>query len=233
MSPIVLVKKKTGDLRLCIDFRKLNAVTQNDPYPVPRIESIMRNMAGCKFFSSLDLRSGYWHIKLHPDDAHKTGFTTPFGNFQFNRTPFGLISAGASFQRVADAITQDLENTEAYVDDTFVFSQTWDQHMSQLRALLTRMREYGLKLNLDKCTFGAPTMQCLGYVVGQHGISVDPDKVSASVSSSEIASAADSERHQVVLGHVQLLSVFYPRICQAGQPHAAAFAQRHDLYMVR
>ena len=98
-------------------------------------------MAGCKFFSSLDLRSGYWHIKLHPDDAHKTGFTTPFGNFQFNRTPFGLISAGASFQRVADAITQDLENTEAYVDDTFVFSQTWDQHMSQLRALLTRMRE--------------------------------------------------------------------------------------------
>ena len=215
MSPIVLVKKKTGDLRLCIDFRKLNAVTQNDPYPVPRIESIMRNMAGCKFFSSLDLRSGYWHIKLHPDDAHKTGFTTPFGNFQFNRTPFGLISAGASFQRVADAITQDLENTEAYVDDTFVFSQTWDQHMSQLRALLTRMREYGLKLNLDKCTFGAPTMQCLGYVVGQHGISVDPDKVSAVLKLPVPQTASDIKSF---LGMCSYYRSFIPEFAKLASP---------------
>lgn len=181
MSPVVLVKKKNGDLRLCIDYRKLNAVTQVDPYPVPHIQRVMANMAGNKYYASLDCRSGYWAIKLDPADAHKTGFTTPFGNFQFNRTPFGLVNAGASYQRLADRITHDLPFCEPYIDDTFLFSKTWAGHIANLRTLLTRYREYGLKLNAAKCNWAASHIQCLGYIVGEDGIKVDPDKVSAVV----------------------------------------------------
>ena len=142
MSPVVLVKKKNGDLRLCIDFRRLNAVTKLDPYPVPRIERIMQRMQGCCYFSSCDIRCGYWNIKMHPADAHKTGFSTPFGNYQFLRCPFGLVNAGASFGRLMTNVMAGLENSDNYVDDTFVYSRTFAEHLGHLRALFLRFRQF-------------------------------------------------------------------------------------------
>ena len=179
MSPVVLVKKKNGDLRLCIDFRRLNAVTKLDPYPVPRIERIMQRMQGCSYFSSCDIRCGYWNIRMHPEDSHKTGFSTPFGNYQFNRCPFGLVNAGASFSRLMAKVMDGLDGCDNYVDDTFAYSRTFAEHLRHLRGLFERFRQYGLKLNIEKCVFAASHIHCLGYIVGRDGIAVDPDKVSA------------------------------------------------------
>ena len=141
----------------------------------------MADMAGCKYFAALDCRSGYWCVPMDPADAHKTGFTTPFGNFQFNRMPFGLMSAGATYQRLTDKITHDLSFCAGYIDDMYLWAKTWEEHISNLRTLLLRLRQYGLKLNADKCQWVASHISCLGYIVGEHGRHPDPDKVRAVV----------------------------------------------------
>ena len=175
-------KPKSGELRLCLNFKKLNSVTEPDPYPMPRMERIMADMSGSSYFAALDCRSGYWCVPMDPADAHKTGFTTPFGNFQFNRMPFGLVSAGATYQRLADKITHDLAFCAAYVDDLYLHAKTWREHIDNLRVLLQWLRTYGLKLNAAKCTWAASHISCLGYIVGKDGVKVDPEKVSAVVS---------------------------------------------------
>ena len=179
-APMVLVKKKDGTLRLCVDYRRLNTTTQADAYPMPRIEDMIDQLGKAKYLTTLDLTKGYWQVPVAKRDRPKTVFTTPFGLFQFLRMPFGLTGVLATFQRMIDHLLQGLgEFTGAYLDDVVVFSVTWEEHMQHVEAVLTRLREAGLTAKPRKCQFGMAQCVYLGHVVGGGRVWVEESKVGA------------------------------------------------------
>ena len=180
-SPVVLVNKKNGKKRFCVDYRKLNSVTKKDQYPLPRIDEMLDSLAGATYFSTLDLMSGYWQVMVHPDDREKTAFITRFGTYEFNVMPFGLCNAPATFQRLMNRIYSGItyKYVVVYLDDTNVFSRTFDDHIKHLREVFTRIRNAGLKLNIEKCNFWQRKLPFLGHIIEAQGISPDPDKITA------------------------------------------------------
>ena len=178
--PIVLVRKKDNTLRMCVDYRRLNSVSQLDAYPMPRIDDLIDRLGKAKFISTLDLTRGYWQMPVAPDDQHKTAFTTPFGLYQFKVMPFGLNGAPASFQRMMDQLTDGLqEYSAAYLDDLVVFSTTWEEHLDHLQTILTRLGEAGLTAKPSKCQFAMDQCVYLGHIVGSGKIQPELSKVEA------------------------------------------------------
>ena len=180
-SPIVVVRKKNGDVRLCIDYRKLNSRTIRDQYSIPRIEETLHALNGAQWFSCLDLKSGYYQIELEEADKSKTAFWCPLGFFEFNRMPQGITNAPATFQRLMEKCVGDLNlmDVMVYLDDLLIFSKTLGEHERKLMEVLDRLQEFGLKLNPAKCQFFQTSVKCLGHVVSRDGVSTDPDKVKA------------------------------------------------------
>ncbi|XP_039528746.1 uncharacterized protein LOC120479938 [Pimephales promelas] len=180
-SPIVLVQKKDGSLRMCVDYRQLNVRTRKDAYPLPRIEESLDALTGAKWFSTLDLASGYNQVPVADNDRAKTAFCTPFGLFEFNRMPFGLCNAPSTFQRLMERIfgDQSFQSLLLYLDDVIVFSTTIEQHLQRLELVLDRLRQQNLKIKLSKCCFFQPEVRYLGHVVSSTGVSTDPEKISA------------------------------------------------------
>lgn len=169
-SPIVLVPKKDGTLRFCLDFRKLNSVSKFDPYPMPRVDELVERLGRAKYLSTLDLCKGYWQVPLKPECKELTAFKTPFGHFQFRVLPFGLHGAPATFQRMMDQILQGTEMfAAAYLDDIIIFSQSWEEHLRHLQEVLKRIKTAGLTIRPDKCALAKAETQYLGYVLG-HGV---------------------------------------------------------------
>ena len=154
-SPIVLVPKKDGSLHFCVDFRRLNSLTRKDVYPLPRVEDILDTLGEAKYFTSLDLASGYWQVELDEDARAKSAFTTHHGLFEFVRMPFGLCNEPATFQRLMQAVLSGLEwhSCSAYLDDILIASRTIDDHLRHLREVFGRLREAGLRLKPKKCQF--------------------------------------------------------------------------------
>ena len=169
-SPVFFVSKKNGELRLVVDYRGLNAQTQPDKFPLPLIDVVLDKMHGAKIFSRLDLRHGFYQIRMHPSDIFKTSFTTPLGLFEWVVMPMGLINAPASFQRVMTDIFKDLPFVQVYMDDIVVHSPSEAQHLVHLREVFQRLRENQLKLNFEKCTFHVSEIDFLGYHVSDKGI---------------------------------------------------------------
>lgn len=180
-SPVVLVKKKNGDWRFCVDYRKLNNVIKSDSYPLPVIDDILKALNGSTYFTTLDLFSGYWQIGLDEKDKDKTAFIVPDGLYEFNVLPFGLSSSPACFQRCMDQVLAGLKwNTcLVYLDDVLVKGSTFADHLLSLRKVLERFRQANLKLNSSKCFFGFNETKILGHVASSRGISPDPDKIAA------------------------------------------------------
>ena len=166
-SPVVLVPKKDGSTRFCIDYRRLNAVSTQSAYPTPRVEDLVDQLGKAKFLTTLDLTRGYWQVPLSEDSRPRSAFTTPFGLFQFKVMPFGLHGAPATFQRMMDQLLKGAEHfAAAYLDDVIIYSQSWPEHLQHIREVLKRLRAAGLTARPSKCHYG--TSQCiyLGHVVG-------------------------------------------------------------------
>ena len=178
-SPVVLAKKKDGSLRFCVDYRKVNAVTRKDAYPLPRVDDTLDTLGGSKFFTTLDLASGYWQVEVATEDRPKTAFVTPEGLFQFKVMPFGLCNAPATFQRLMDRVLGGLKWSSClvYFDDIIVIGSTFSEHLKHLAAVLTHLRQSGLKLNPTKCKLCQQQVTFLGHIVSTQGISTDPEKV--------------------------------------------------------
>uniref|UniRef100_A0A803JFV2 Gypsy retrotransposon integrase-like protein 1 n=1 Tax=Xenopus tropicalis TaxID=8364 RepID=A0A803JFV2_XENTR len=178
-APVVLVKKKDGGVRLCVDYRKLNDITVKDAYPLPRIDDTLDLLSNARWFSTLDLTSGYWQVEVHPADRHKTAFVTSHGLFQINVMPFGLCNAPSTFQRLMDIVLADLQGTAClvYLDDIIVIGRTWDEHLQRLSCVLQKLKEAKLKVKPSKCKLFCEKVRYLGHVISSAGVEPDPEKV--------------------------------------------------------
>ncbi|MCG8049195.1 MAG: DDE-type integrase/transposase/recombinase [Candidatus Thiodiazotropha taylori] len=179
-APVVIVNKKDGGRRFCVDYRCLNEVTKKDIYPLPRADDILESMNNASYFSHFDLVKGYWQIPLAEEAKEKTAFSTPDGHFQFKKLPFGLTNAPSSFQRAMDVVLKGLTWSDClvYLDDIVIYASTLEEHRAKLEKLLTRFEDAGLKIKPDKCELLPERMKLLGHVISTAGIEVDQEKIS-------------------------------------------------------
>ena len=175
-SPIVVVPKKTGQVRICVDLKELNKCVKREQFLIPTIDDILPKLSGAEVFSSLDASSGYWQIPLDDESSKLTTFITPAGRFCFKRLPFGITSASEIFQREMTRILEDLEGTAVYQDDIIVYSSR-DDHDVRLQCVLDRLDSVGLKLNRAKCKFRQESLAFLGHVISKNGVAPDQAKI--------------------------------------------------------
>ncbi|KAJ0392077.1 hypothetical protein ATCC90586_011261 [Pythium insidiosum] len=171
--PVVLVRKKDGSVRFCVDYRALNQVTVKDVYPLPKIDETLESLGGASLLSTLDLLAGYWQIGVAAQDRDKTAFVTREGLFRFTRMPFGLSNAAGTFQRLMDCVLRGLLwiCCLVYLDDIIVFTKgTVERHVVELAAVLARLEDHGMSIKLKKCTFAATRLECLGHELTSAGV---------------------------------------------------------------
>ena len=178
-SPLHMVPKNSGGRRPCGDYRRLNDVTTADRYPVPHIQDFASQLAGASIFFKIDLVRGYHQIPVAADDVSKIAVITPFGLFEFLRTPFGLKNAAQAFQRLMDTVCNGLGFVFVYLDDILVSSTSAEQHMLHLRDVFHRLSNHGLVINVSKCQFWATTIDYLGHQITSQGAIPLPAKVEA------------------------------------------------------
>lgn len=181
-SPVVLVKKKCGTWRFCVDYRRLNSVTIKDSHPLPRVDDTLDALAGAAWFSTLDFSNGYWQVEVAEEDREKTAFTTGQGLYQWRSMPMGLSNAPATFQRLMELVLRGLpwHICMVYLDDILIYNKTFEEHMSSLKEVFLRIRSAGLRLNPQKCHLARDHVVFLGHVVSRKGLQPDPkntDKV--------------------------------------------------------
>ena len=179
-SPSVMVAKKDGSVRFCCDYRKLNEVTVKDSQPLPRIDDTFDALSGLQWYSTVDMRQGFWQVGVKPPDRPKTAFSIPrSGLWQFIAMPFGLVNSPQTFERLVERVLAGLswKICLVYLDDIIVFSKTFDEHLVNLEKVFQRLREANLKLSPNKCTLLQKKVTFLGHIVSKDGIATDPEKI--------------------------------------------------------
>ena len=216
-SPIVLVKKKDGKFRFCVDYRKLNAATKRDAHPLPRIDDLLDSLQGSTMLSTLDLRSGYWQIGMSPEDREKTAFITPEGLWEFLRMPFGVSNGCATFQRAIQIVLSGLkyDTCLCYFDDIIIPSINLEQQCERLELVLSRFRQHNLRVKASKCCFGADKVTYLGHVVSAAGIQTDPNKIEAVAS---LEQPENAEQVRSFLGLAGYYRNFIPNFATLSAP---------------
>jgi Reverse transcriptase (RNA-dependent DNA polymerase)/RNase H-like domain found in reverse transcriptase len=177
-SPILMAKKPDGGLRFCVDYRKLNAITKKDRYPIPLIDELLERLNRAKIFTKLDIRQGFHRIRMAPEAEDLTSFRTRYGMFKYRVLPFGLANGPAAFQRLINELFMDCLDVflTAYIDDLLIYSDNELEHEIHVKKVLTRLRGAGLQAAIHKCEFHVKRTKYLGFIVSSDGIEVDPEK---------------------------------------------------------
>ncbi|WZZ58396.1 hypothetical protein YC2023_058503 [Brassica napus] len=206
----VVVKKKNGKWRVCVDFTDLNKACPKDSYPLPNIDRLVESTAGNEMLTFMDAFSGYNQIMMHPDDCEKTAFITDRGTYCYKVMPFGLKNAGATYQRLVNKMFADKLGItmEVYIDDMLVKSLHSTDHLRHLQECFETLNKYGMKLNPAKCTFGVSSGEFLGYIVTQRGIKVNPKQISAVLN---LPCQKNSREVQRLTGRIASLNRFISR----------------------
>ena len=218
-SPVVIVRKKCGAMRLCIDYRELNRKTVQDKYPLPRIQEMVDNLHGMEWFSTLDLGKAYHQGRIDPQSQHRTAFTTPFGLYEWIRIPFGLQNAPGAFQRSMENTLQGLrdEICAPYLDDTIVFANDFDSHLENVRKVLQRLRKHGVKLNPKKCKLFYNEVSYLGRIISREGYKMDPKNTEAVVSLKKLKPKNVGEVRRLI-GLLSVYRRFVPNFSRVAKP---------------
>jgi hypothetical protein len=177
VANLVPVRKNSGEICLCVDFRNLNRASEKDNYPVPPMEQLLQTVSGSEIFSLLDRFSGYNQVLVLEEDRLKTTFSTKWGTFSYKHMPFGLINVGETFQRAMDVAFHGLINkcVVVYLDNVTVYSKNKEDHIQHLTQILERCRKYDISLNPKKTIFGVEEGKLLGHIISQAGIHIDPE----------------------------------------------------------
>jgi len=177
-GPILFVKKKSGELRMCVDYRMLNKITIKNKYPLPRIDEMLDRLNGAKYFTKIDLASGYHQIRIKEEDISKTAFRTRYGHYEYTVMPFGLCNAPATFQRLMNDIFRPYldDFVVIYLDDILIFSKNLKEHKQHVQKVMEILREHKLYAKRSKCAFAQTEVEFLGHIMSQEGIATDPRK---------------------------------------------------------
>lgn len=216
-APVLFAKKKDGSLRMCVDYRGLNSITIRNRYALPRIDEMLDRLYKAKYFTSLDLRSGYNQVRVHPKDIEKTAFRTRYGHYEFLVLSFGLTNAPATFMRLMNDLFHDYLDifVIVYIDDILIFSDTLEDHRKHLRLVLQRLRDEKLFAQASKCNVGKLSTKFVGYEVSQGRISCDQSKITAIKDWPIPRSIRDV---QSFLGLANFYRKFIPRFSQIAKP---------------
>ena len=180
-SPVVLIKKKDGSHRFCVDYRRLNGLTKINVFPLPRVDDTLDTLSQTQYFSTLDLAAGYWQVRMDRDSQERTAFSTCSGHYEFRVMPFGLCNGPSTFQRLMESVLMGLSRSRCmvYLDDVMVIGRNFTEHLENLREVFGRFRQANLKLQPEKCFLASSEVLYLGYVVSREGILADVQKVEA------------------------------------------------------
>lgn len=226
-SAVIPIRKKSGELRIVGDMRALNSRTVKDAYPLPRIEETLDMLKGAEWYSTLDLKSGYWQMEIEECDREKTAFTLgPLGLYEYNRLVMGLCGAPASFQRMMNEVLEGLTFKECmvYLDDIAIFASNFEEMLERLDRVFARLAENGLKVKPAKCKLFKKEIRYLGYLVSSQGVQPEPDKIEA-VQSWPVPTDVSALRRflgftgyyrRFVQGYAQICAPLYKLLC--GQP---------------
>ncbi|UYV64657.1 K02A2.6-like, partial [Cordylochernes scorpioides] len=224
-SPMVLVAKPSGKLRICVDLSILNKNILREIHPIPVVEHTLAQLKGAKVFTKLDANSGFWQIPLSSESSALTTFITPFGRFRFKRLPFGISSAPEIFQKRMGQILEGLEGTLCHMDDIMVYGSCQEEHDKRLETVLTRISKSGLTLNKDKCKFAVTTIKFLGHQIGPNGIQVDPKRKRAIL---EFPKPRSVKELKQFLGMVNFSARFVPNLAEIAHPMNKLLSKKEE-----
>ena len=212
---MVVVPKRSGAVRICVDLKPLNQNVLREVHPIPKVDETLAQLSGATTFRKLDANSGFWQIPLAPESRPLTAFLTPFGRYCFNKLPFGVSSAPELFQRRMNQILEGLEGVLCQMDDVLIFGCDKPQHDERLIAAMKRIEAAGVTLNSEKCEFAKSQVKFLGHVIDREGIRADPEKVSAILQMEAPHNVSELRRF---LGMVNQLGKFSPHVSELTQP---------------
>ena len=215
VAMVVIPKRNSETVRICVDFRPLNECVLREVHPLPKVEETLAQLSGATVFSKVDANCGFWQIPLAKHSRPYTTFITPFGRYCFNKLPFGISSAPEHFQKQMNNILRGMAGVLCHMDDVLIFGSTQEEHDNRLHKVLQKLQSHGVTLNKQKCEFSRKRLTFLGHTIDENGISPDPQKTNAILEMEKPKSPTEVRRF---LGMVNQLSKFTPNVASLTKP---------------